>query len=376
MRVSQYTNDRENVEDSDFRHYSSFTHQTSYQQVADSVFGFTLDVTMGALSYLKPLIKITTAAFLLIWALSYAYRFGQEILMDTICPLPIISNYLPICKNYSPNIPDFTHFVKLQESLYDTMLSRPPADTVSALELKRVELATRDLQAMVKHSKLMSADLLETKLGDYIVRSRQFGKDLHSLQAQTRGVIDNLITYNTFTFRKLSDVEAKVSSRQELRLLYEKAMGLVENESRRLIIAIEKAQGSLYLLEQDLYTIHEITLQEKNHQVSEQPDVLADLVNHIQGKGLRRKLVQDNLGLLASFDTERAKAAQQLMLMLSKMEAFQMDLEELRGQVVAPILVPDTIPLEMHIENIGKAIERLKGSKVVFYQEKSEIESS
>ncbi|EIE75772.1 hypothetical protein RO3G_00476 [Rhizopus delemar RA 99-880] len=72
---------------------------------------------------------------------------------------------------------------------------------------------------MVKHSNLMSSDLLESKLGEYIVRSRQFGRDLQSLQAQTRGVIDNLITYNTFTFRKLSEVKSKKSSRQDLRIL-------------------------------------------------------------------------------------------------------------------------------------------------------------
>ncbi|KAI9497987.1 hypothetical protein BDB00DRAFT_755788 [Zychaea mexicana] len=80
---------------------------------------------------------------------------------------------------------------------------------------------------MVKYSNLMSADLLQEKLGDYLIRSRQFGKDVQSLQAQTKGVIDNLITYNTFTLRKLTDAESRKSSRQELRVVYESAMALV-----------------------------------------------------------------------------------------------------------------------------------------------------
>ncbi|KAG1149444.1 hypothetical protein G6F37_000446 [Rhizopus arrhizus] len=311
-----------------------------------------------------------------IYGIFYGYRLFKELILDTVCPLPVVGQYIPGCKNYSPTIPDFTHFVKLQESLYDSMLSRPPANSISVVELKRVELATRDLQAMVKHSNLMSSDLLESKLGEYIVRSRQFGRDLQSLQAQTRGVIDNLITYNTFTFRKLSEVKSKKSSRQDLRILYEKAMSLVEKEAKRLILTIEKAQGSLYLLEEDLYGIHEITIQEKSHQLSERPHILADLVNQVTSKGLRRKLVQENLDLLVNFDTERNRAAQQLMLMLNKMETFQMDLEELRTQVVAPILVPDAIPLEMHIENIGKTIERLKSSKIIFFEEKSTVEGN
>jgi hypothetical protein len=65
-----------------------------------------------------------------------------------------------------------------------------------------------------------------------------------------------------------------------------------------------------------------------------------------------------------------------LMVMLDRMEAFQMDLEELRAQVVAPVLVPDAIPLEMHIENVGKAIERLKSGKVIAWEEKAQIDTS
>lgn len=317
------------------------------------------------------------AAFAILCALAnYGFQTFHDIVLDSVCPIPIVGSYLPVCRNYIPSVPDFTHFVKLQESLYDGMLASSNADSISALELKKVELATRDLQAMVKYSNLLSHDLLEAKLGDYISRSRKFGRDIQSLQAQTKGVIDNLITYNTFTFRKLSEVESKKSSRQELRALYEHAMGLVEKESKRLILAIEKAQGSLDLLEEDLYAVHEISIQEKSYQKSEKPHILADVVNMVRGKGTRRSLVNENLDLLVNFDAERSKAAAQLMIMLDRMEAFQMDLEELRSQVVAPILVPDSIPLEMHIENVGKAIERLKNGKVIAFEEKPQIEAT
>lgn len=325
---------------------------------------------------LKPVISLLIAIAVVITTLSYLFRTCQDLLLDTVCPTPIIGNFLPICRNYLHAVPDFTHFVKLQETLYDGMLSQTNADSISALELKKVELATRDLQAVIKHSSLVSNDILEAKLGEYIGRSRKFGRDIQSLQAQTRGVIDNLITYNTFTFRKLTEVETKKSSRQDLRTLYEHAMTLVEKESKRLIIAIEKAMGSLYLLEEDLHSVHEISIQEELYQRSEHPDILADLVNVISGKGARRPLIEENLRLLVSFDKERSNAAGQLMVMLDRMQAFQMDLEELRSQVVAPILVPDAIPLEMHIENVGKAIERLKSGKVIAWGEKPQIDGS
>lgn len=329
---------------------------------------------MGSLLILKPIVLYLVALGMLVTSVSYIYRACQDLVLDTVCPMPFLGNYLPMCRHYIRNVPDFTHFVKLQESLYDGMLSQANADSISALELKKVELATRDLQVMIKYSNLLSHDLLETKLGEYISRSRRFGRDIQSLQAQTKGVIDNLITYNTFTFRKLQEVETKKSSRQDLRTLYEQAMGLVEKEAKRLILAIEKAQGSLDLLEEDLYAVHEISMQEKTYQKSEKPDIFADLINLINGKGSKRALVEENLELLINFDLGRSRAAAQLMIMLDRMEAFQMDLEELRAQVVAPILVPDSLPLEMHIENVGKAIERLKSGKVIAWEEKPEIE--
>lgn len=329
---------------------------------------------MGSLVILKPVILYLVALGIFIASISYIFQTCQDMLLDTLCPIPLLGSYLPICHNYIRTVPDFTHFVKLQESLYDGMLSQANADSISALELKKVELATRDLQVMIKYSNLLSHDLLEAKLGEYITKSRRFGRDIQSLQAQTKGVIDNLITYNTFTFRKLQEVETKKSSRQDLRMLYEQAMSLVEKEAKRLILAIEKAQGSLDLLEEDLYTVHEISIQEKSYQKSEKPHILADLVNMVRGKGLRRSLVNENLELLVNFDLGRSRAAAQLMIMLDRMESFQMDLEELRTQVVAPILVPDSLPLEMHIENVGKAIERLKSGKVIAWEEKPQID--
>ncbi|OAD67198.1 hypothetical protein PHYBLDRAFT_151806 [Phycomyces blakesleeanus NRRL 1555(-)] len=335
---------------------------------------FTLDVFKGTLMVLKPIISVIMAVLAIMLILSYCYRVLSDGIMDIVCPIGFLGSLVPSCQNHLMGVPDFTHFVKAQESLYETMLTQNNADAISALELKKVELATRDLQVMIKYSTLVSADIMDAKLKDYLVRSRRFGRDIQSLQAQTKGVIDNLITYNTFTIKKLSDVESRKSSRQELRKVYESAMGLVEKEAKRLILAIEKAQGSLDELEEDLYAIHEISVQEKNYQRSEIPHLLADLLNLVNGKGLQRPLVDENLALLTNFDAERAKASKRLVVMLDRMESFQMDLEELRTQVVAPVVAPDIIPLEMHIENIGKAIERLKSGKVISWEERAQLD--
>ncbi|KAI8336078.1 hypothetical protein BC941DRAFT_354473 [Chlamydoabsidia padenii] len=80
---------------------------------------------------------------------------------------------------------------------------------------------------MIKHSHLAYKDILTAKLTDYLIHSREFGRDIQSMQAQSKGVIDNLITYNTVTLRKLSDVEKGLISKQELRVIYESSMELI-----------------------------------------------------------------------------------------------------------------------------------------------------
>ncbi|KAI9257968.1 hypothetical protein BDA99DRAFT_514909 [Phascolomyces articulosus] len=332
---------------------------------------FLIDIIIGALGFLKPLFSILLAIILFVSVVKYGFYLVSDTIVNTTCSVPIIHSYLQICQ--TPAVPDFSNYVKAQEMLYERMvLQAKEQDSISAMDLKRVELATRDLQVMIKYSNLLSADLFQEKLGDYLIHSRQFGKDIQSLQAQSKGVIDNLITYNSFTLRKLANAKAQRLSRQDLRVVYESAMSLVEKEARRLILAIERAQMSMAELEQDLYAVHEISAQEKSYQETDKPNVLADLGNLVQGKGLRRPLVEENLKLLTDFDIQRIRASHHLMLMLDAMEAFQMDLEELRTHVVSPIIAPDALSLEIHIENIDKAIQRLKDGKVIMWKDQHE----
>ncbi|KAI7848042.1 hypothetical protein BDC45DRAFT_575222 [Circinella umbellata] len=355
-----------------------FDRRQSREAVNDSSSGvsyfiplFLLDVIKGSLMFLKPVLSIFLALAVVYSVVKYTIHSVSDSVIDVTCSIPFIRSYIPMCQT-TTGIPDFSNFIKAQELLYERMIVQANGpEAISALELKQVELATRDLQVMVKYSNLMSADLFQEKLGDYLMRSRQFGKDIQSLQARTKGVLDNLITYNTFIIQRLDNAKLRKSSIQELRVIYETAMTLVEKEARRLIIAIEAAQMSMIDLEQDLLTIHEISVQEKSYQNTEKPDILADLLNLIQGKGLRRPLVEENLQLLTNFEVQRGKAAHQLMYMLNAMEGFQMDLEELRSHVVVPVVSPDVLSLEVHIENIGKAIERLKQGKVIAWKDRN-----
>lgn len=128
--------------------------------------------------FLKPVLSIFLAIAIVYSALKYTIHSVSDSVIDTTCSIPFIRSYMPMCQK-TTDIPDFSNFIKAQEMLYDRMIVQASGpEAISALELKQVELATRDLQVMVKYSNLMSADLFQEKLGDYLMRSRQFGKDI------------------------------------------------------------------------------------------------------------------------------------------------------------------------------------------------------
>lgn len=109
-------------------------------------------------------------------------------------------------------------------------------------------------------------------------------------------------------------------------------------------------------------SIHEIITQESIFQKGELGNLLAELWTFLGGNRLKRQIYEDNLRLLYDLDGQRKKAVSRVHTTLLTLTSFQHDLEELREQVVTPSLVE--MPIEVHIENVGKGIERLRGSKL------------
>jgi hypothetical protein len=135
------------------------------------------DVIVGALVTIKPILSWLLAAAILMSIVSYAYNTLLVSVTSLVCP-SIWGSYIPFCQDFRTPVPDFSRLVEKQANLYETMISQYNPDTISAIELKKVELATRDLQVMIKYSNLGSAHLLDDKLTDYIIRSRDLGRKI------------------------------------------------------------------------------------------------------------------------------------------------------------------------------------------------------
>jgi len=111
-----------------------------------------------------------------------------------------------------------------------------------------------------------------------------------------------------------------------------------------------------------LVTLHDLTTHESPYQKVERSRLLAELWTILGGNRVKKQIFEDNLELLKDLDKLRRTAVSQIQTTLYSLTSFQLDLQELRGQVARPNIIE--IPIEIHIENVGKGIERLRSSKV------------
>ncbi|KAG9290902.1 hypothetical protein G9A89_011052 [Geosiphon pyriformis] len=339
--------------------------EASETNFVSNMFGpiqFFTDVLSGAVQLLKPIFSGILAVFLFWSSMSFISHTFQKDLSLVICRFPL-SSFIPLCQ--SP-IPDFSHLVTRQvetyEQIMDQTLSQNSNTASLALDIKKAELATGDLRTLVKYSSLSIAPELVNRLNDFVDKARTVGRSLQVLQSRTRSSLDNLITYNLFALKALESVRDGKASGKDLALAYERMMSLVENDLRRMILVGQETLGSLADLDTMLLSIHELTAQEKTLQSLEYNRLLAQLWSFLGGNIEKKAIFRENLDLLQQLDFKRRHAVGQIQATLYSLTSFQLDLEELREQVVIPTLID--IPVEIHIENVGKGIERLRNSRV------------
>ncbi|CAG8635541.1 5633_t:CDS:2 [Ambispora gerdemannii] len=323
---------------------------------------FLFDVFVGAIQLLKPIFSITLAIFIAWSSLNFVSHTFQNDVTLFVCRFPF-SSIVPLCQ--SP-IPDFSRLVTRQvetyEQIMDQTMSQSGLTSSLALDIKKAELATGDLRTLVKYSSLTCAPELVDRLNEFVDKSRVVGRNLQVLQARTRSSVDNLITYNLFALKALENVRDHKVSSKELAQAYDQMMGLMEGDLKRMILVGQEILGSLTDLDAMLAGIHELTAQEASLQKFERHKLLAELWSYLGGNRVRRHIFQENLQLLQDLDKQRRHAVAQIQTTLYSLTSFQLDLEELREQVLKPSLI--NMPIEVHIENVGKGIERLKSSKV------------
>ncbi|CAG8682256.1 968_t:CDS:2 [Acaulospora morrowiae] len=330
--------------------------------VLDSI-NFFKDIIVGALLILKPIFSLALALLIGYFALKFVSNSFYDDASLIVCSMPLLG-VLPLCQT---PIPDFTKLVNRQvdtyEQIMDQQLSYNGPSSSLALDIKKAELATADLRTLIKYSTLVSAPEIVNRLTEFVEKARNVGRNLQVLQSRTKSSLDNLITYNLFALKALENVRDKKLSGRELITAYSQMMTLIEGDLKRMILVGQDALGSLTDLDGILLSIHELTTKEASLQRAERGKLLAELWSILGGNLEKKQIYRENFDLLQDLERQRKIAVSQVQATLYGLTSFQLDIEELREQVSRPSMIE--MPIEVHIENVGKGIERLRKSKVV-----------
>ena len=89
-----------------------------------------------------------------------------------------------------PRRADYPRLVEIQTSSFEQLLDGSVGGPALSLDIKKAEMATRDLITLVKFSGLKSREHLAQSLADFVLDAKKAGKGLAKLTARINGAVD------------------------------------------------------------------------------------------------------------------------------------------------------------------------------------------
>jgi hypothetical protein len=157
---------------------------------------YTKDVLHTAISLLKRPLSI----LLCLWMLAMIFARLQNTLRTSFAPLCYIPGMasLRLCAFESPQQAnsrtplwaDYPSLVKVQSAPFEQLLGESVSGSELALEIKKAQLATRDLVPLLKGSDFKRRDALGDILSEFLQDASKAGRGLQRFNAKLNGAVD------------------------------------------------------------------------------------------------------------------------------------------------------------------------------------------
>ncbi|EJF64846.1 hypothetical protein BD309DRAFT_1003167 [Dichomitus squalens] len=349
----------------------------SFVRYSGSIFTHAFQLLKRPLGYL---------VFLYLLGLLLGFLFARfRAAFAPICWIPGISSSalcripgIPENVLRSPQRVDYPRLVEIQSSSFEQLLDGAIGGPALGLEIKKAEMATKDLITLVKYSQLKSRDSLAESLYNFVQDAKKTGKGLQKLTAKINGAVDNIMAINDYALHTIEGAQAQPNSL--MRVIwpfgvepptqaaaleaFHKSMEVHASEMKRLILEVEVSSTNLDALEEHLATLHDICARENLSMSSARDALLSDLWTILGGNRDRVRSFNANLELLRDLGEYRRRAAAHVAAAMHTLQAMGEDMEDLRERVSAPELVGDVVPVEVHMKSIRAGMDRLKEQRV------------
>ncbi|RPD59569.1 hypothetical protein L227DRAFT_152232 [Lentinus tigrinus ALCF2SS1-6] len=278
-----------------------------------------------------------------------------------------------------PQWADYPRLVEIQNSNFEQLLGDTVGGSALTLEIKKAEMATRDLVTLVKYSELQSKDHLAESLLVFVDDAKATGRGLQKLTSKINGAVDKIMAINDHALHLIEGTThdqpnslvrvvwpfgTAKPSRDTVVEAFRSSMDVHADEMARLILEVEVSNANLDQLEEDLAVLHELCTREKITLSEKHDELLSQLWTILGGNRGQRRKFSTNFELLKALGEYRKRAAAHVAAAMQTLQAMSEDMEDLRERVAAPEIVGDHIPIEVHMKSIQSGMERLKEQRI------------
>jgi len=363
-----------------------------YVKLLWPVLAYLLEIVVDVLAFVKPLLGFIMFILLLVGALHLASAYARNAfhaVMLPICNVPGSSYIIPFCKSPPPSgrQPDFEELVNVQ-SKFEEALTANKDSYILPTNMKKSEIAIRDLRTKVKYSHLPSRVELDVEFTYFIESANEAADQLTKYNSKIGYVMDRVISTNGWTLRVLQgianeQVNVSVLSRlgylnpfstfhapsetleQKIFNQYVTHIVKVKEEILNLITVSKDLLALLNSLELSLDAIADVAMRDDAIITRDRDLLFAQLWTKLGGNRSSKLASDKSLQLLNDMVKYRTLALQHVAGTMMKLKDIAAGLDNLSNGIAAPEVFGSSggMPLEWHIEVISKCVERLRNAR-------------
>ncbi|KAI5255300.1 hypothetical protein E4T42_02006 [Aureobasidium subglaciale] len=353
---------------------------------------YALSVFSIAANALKPLLGYTLIVVLMAVGIGIAKTMLVHSVTNALSPLCNIpgAGYLnlPFCvNNYHDGHRRPVEFDKLvvTQSNFEEILESSVHQAALPMAMKNSELSIRDLRTVVRYSSLGSRNELVNEFDGFIETARQASDGLSQFNSRISRALDGILSANRWTMKVLQGIEAapesdgiiprffsqylsafslavpQHSSEDVIYDQYIRHTSEVEEQIQVCILEANTLLGVLENLDERLHQISDIAHREGLKVEDANRELLGVLWTRLGANRGALAKQEQQLATLNDVGRYRKTAMQHVISTLVKLKDIENNLSQLRDDVAAPTIVDrERMPLEMHIDLISSAVDRLQ----------------
>ncbi|KAF6748656.1 hypothetical protein DFP72DRAFT_992156 [Ephemerocybe angulata] len=256
---------------------------------------------------------------------------------------------------------DYPALVEVQGKMFEQMLDDSTGSASLSLDMKKTEMATVDLIALVRLSDLASKEALAETLSEFVLDAKDAGRSMHKMDAKMNGALDSIMAMNDYAYGRIEGARANEPGRFSIALW--KPKRLTEEHLERLLLELESNYSKLTRLEDRLGTLRDILGWEDKRMSADKEELLSYLWTKLGGNRKDLRNFERNLKLLRDLTVHRKHASARIVATLHTLQGVSQDIEDMRERVAAPNLAGTKVAPEVHMKSIQNGLERLRETR-------------